>query len=59
LAAPMPIAATGFCYRDQDHRRVGASAEEPNDEGQETHDNSIGSRVLALQYVRACKHGSS
>ena len=50
----MPIAATGFYYRDHDHRRVGASVEEPNDEGGETHYNSISFCVLALQYVRAC-----
>ena len=37
---------------------VGASIEEPNDEGHETHD-SISLRVRALQYVRACKNGSS
>jgi hypothetical protein len=55
----MPISATGFCYRDLDHRRVGASVEEPNDEGQETRDNSIGFRFLSLKYVRACKYGSS
>jgi len=55
----MPIAATGFYYRDHDHRRVGASVEEPNDEGRETHYNSISFCVLALQYIRACNPGSS
>src|SRR5258706_16456927 len=38
---------------------VGASVEEPNDEGQKTHHNSISFCVLALQYIRACNHGSS